>query len=305
MRRPLGTLMVALIVFGLAAGCHSSAPGAIPFDSGSDGGADADTDVDADADTDSDSDGDEDCEDPTFGVEEACALPDEPCACDHYCNQEYFEQWDADEYYVGYYCYGRCDAEDEDYECPEPDEYCLQLGNEDEPTALCLPHIQVIATEWSTKVFPVDYTPGYGDYTSVDVSLITGEGSIDLDLAIAYDYPSTVYGDMVLIYFVQSSTGAYYYVELQIPVESWDTGNHPMWIGSTAEYNFYPSLYYVEPEGMDYDTYVETLTIDGSLNIAEAPLAGDCSGSDCPVASGGLYETDFVGFRALLAPYEE
>ncbi|MBW2279034.1 MAG: hypothetical protein JRF63_16200, partial [Deltaproteobacteria bacterium] len=97
--------------------------------------------------------------------------------------------------------------------------------------------------------------------------------------------------------------GGYYALEFQIQVDKWVVGDHPMWVGS--DYNFYPNLYYLEPDGPVWRRYVETLTSDAALSIAEAPTAGDCTGPDCPVASGEGFEVDFLGFRAELEPYQE
>jgi len=284
--------------------CHSAAPGEIIVggDSGTDADSDSDTDADGDSDSDSDSDSDADCEDPTTGVGDECFLPDDECVCDNYCTHEYYLEWDADEYYAGYYCYGRCDPDAEEPVCPGEDEFCIQLDQEGE-TNVCLPWIRVESGPWEAKLLPQDYTPSMSDYTSIDAVMYFGDEVIDLDLAIAWEYSDSVYGDYVLLYLFESSPGPYYWVDVQIPIETWTAGTHPMWVGMS--YNFYPLLYYTEPDGADYVTYSEALTSDGTLQITDAVDAEDCSGPDCPVASGEGFLFDFFGFRAEFAQEEE
>jgi hypothetical protein len=301
MRLAINRCVLLVLIGSLALACHNASPGQMFVDGGSDTGTDADSDSDSDTDSDSDSDSDADCEDPTTGVGDECLLPDDECVCDNYCNHQYYIDWDADEYYAGFYCYGRCDPDDEE-PCPVDDEFCIQLDEEGE-TNVCLPWIRVEADAWEAKVLPEDYMPSMSDYTAVDASLIMGDETILLDLAIAFEYSDDVYGDYILLYFFESSSGPYYWVDVQIPLESWTPGLHPMWEGMS--YAFYPLLYFTEPDGSDYVTYNEALTSDGTLHITEAAVAGDCTGPDCPVASGEGFQADFFGFRVEFAPYEE
>jgi hypothetical protein len=165
----------------------------------------------------------------------------------------------------------------------------------------CLPWFRLEAEEWSAKLVPEGYTPTMDDYTAVDVALLIYDEIVLLDLAIAYEYHDDTYGDYVLFYLFEGGTGAYYMVYTEIPVETWVAGTHEMWSGMSS--NFWSSVYYYEPDGSDWTGFIETLTIDGSLEIVEAVDTGDCDGPDCPVASGGAIGLDFYGFRAEMASF--
>lgn len=304
--------VLGLLLLGAVACNKASSPPSMSPDAGGDTDTDADADADGDTDTDTDADSDEacDCEDPECGLEDPCALPDEVCPCDHFCNQEYYEAWDGLDIYDGFFCYPECDSTLPANPCQADGTECMRLPMDDsyeESVDICAPLGTVSAGSWEIKVVPdgVDYT--MDDYTYVNVSYnIRGEThTLNYGLGLEYlasNWP-TLDQDYIGLYFMEGSAGDYHYLQVMIPAGAWEPGNHPLAPGDDVptEDDLAVDVTLVGEE----ESWQVALAVDGSLAIEAAPEPVECQDTDCELAVGGPFHFDIVGYKARYVLPEE
>jgi len=280
-------LLLAATILALMAGCDDSFKS-----SGEDGGTD--TDVDTDADTDTDTDTESLCNDPLYGYETECAVPDNPCPCDLFCSQEHLDAEGSTQYFASFYCYPTCDEEQTDESCPGEHDICYY--DEIVQRHLCLVDGHLSGDAFEVVLLPDGASPMPNDYSDTNIALTLGEESVLFDRVVGFDATDS-YSFVVLNFYGLDTQSTQWLLQMKFPGYDWgvDTfGVRPFGSFPGSEPDPWVIVYTIRMESTTgFNTSSAYL---GEISITEVAPAESCGDPDtCPKSQGAAFEVDIVG----------
>jgi len=273
-------LAAALLL--LAVGCQED-----PVMSKGDAGTDADSDTDTDSGTGSV------CDDPLYGYETECTLPDDPCPCDLFCSQEHLDAMGSTSSFASFYCYQTCDEVQTDESCPG--EYDICYFDQIVQHHLCLVEGQFESEAWELVIVPDGEDATSYDYSPINASMTLGEHSVTFDEVVGFEISSA---NLIIVNFLGSDSGGTdWLMQLKFPAGDWAEYTFGAWpFGAMSGTQPHPWFNGFIARMEATTGYNEAAPSGGEIEITEANPPGSCTNPpDCVKSHGAAFEIDLVG----------